>query len=143
MIRRPPRSTLFPYTTLFRSGREQFDGERLDRRVRHGVNLARAVGGERALRVALVNEEDAFELNRRRVPVTLRALQLDAVAREPREAERAVCDDRRVVALSAVARLLFAKLRQVCADAQLVHGSERWMSNERGEIFVGALERDA
>src|SRR5260370_10921504 len=28
MIRRPPRSTLFPYTTLFRSG----DGERLDGR---------------------------------------------------------------------------------------------------------------
>src|SRR2546425_2072439 len=24
MIRRPPRSTLFPYTTLFRSGREDF-----------------------------------------------------------------------------------------------------------------------
>src|SRR5258706_2475042 len=24
MIRRPPRSTLFPYTTLFRSGYEQF-----------------------------------------------------------------------------------------------------------------------
>src|SRR5688572_32310067 len=24
MIRRPPRSTLFPYTTLFRSGREWF-----------------------------------------------------------------------------------------------------------------------
>src|SRR5690554_7123640 len=24
MIRRPPRSTLFPYTTLFRSDREQF-----------------------------------------------------------------------------------------------------------------------
>src|SRR2546430_8158397 len=26
MIRRPPRSTLFPYTTLFRSGREQRPG---------------------------------------------------------------------------------------------------------------------
>src|SRR3989454_2514152 len=26
MIRRPPRSTLFPYTTLFRSGAEQFQG---------------------------------------------------------------------------------------------------------------------
>src|SRR2546430_10902636 len=26
MIRRPPRSTLFPYTTLFRSVVEQFDG---------------------------------------------------------------------------------------------------------------------
>src|SRR5256885_6588428 len=25
MIRRPPRSTLFPYTTLFRSGAEDFD----------------------------------------------------------------------------------------------------------------------
>src|SRR2546422_7747893 len=31
MIRRPPRSTLFPYTTLFRSGLER-DGPRLQRR---------------------------------------------------------------------------------------------------------------
>src|SRR3712207_7304552 len=32
MIRRPPRSTLFPYTTLFRSGRVHagHDGERAD-----------------------------------------------------------------------------------------------------------------
>src|SRR2546422_2067997 len=31
MIRRPPRSTLFPYTTLFRSRfREQLDGGRAD-----------------------------------------------------------------------------------------------------------------
>src|SRR2546422_2104103 len=28
MIRRPPRSTLFPYTTLFRSGREETSGRR-------------------------------------------------------------------------------------------------------------------
>src|SRR3712207_7387920 len=28
MIRRPPRSTLFPYTTLFRSGRRGGTGER-------------------------------------------------------------------------------------------------------------------
>src|SRR3989441_6263483 len=27
MIRRPPRSTLFPYTTLFRSGDEEVDGQ--------------------------------------------------------------------------------------------------------------------
>src|SRR2546425_8941178 len=27
MIRRPPRSTLFPYTTLFRSGRPAFQGD--------------------------------------------------------------------------------------------------------------------
>src|SRR2546430_13581491 len=29
MIRRPPRSTLFPYTTLFRSCHAQFTGQRL------------------------------------------------------------------------------------------------------------------
>src|SRR3712207_9465626 len=28
MIRRPPRSTLFPYTTLFRSNREQYEDPR-------------------------------------------------------------------------------------------------------------------
>ena len=29
MIRRPPRSTLFPYTTLFRSGRNPKTGEKV------------------------------------------------------------------------------------------------------------------
>src|SRR2546430_17273952 len=52
MIRRPPRSTLFPYTTLFRSRREQTDPERIvesrqprlgDRR--HIGQRARALGG--------------------------------------------------------------------------------------------------
>src|SRR5688572_32401327 len=33
MIRRPPRSTLFPYTTLFRSGRRRL--RQPDRRVAH------------------------------------------------------------------------------------------------------------
>src|SRR2546422_1631415 len=28
MIRRPPRSTLFPYTTLFRSEQQKYDGPR-------------------------------------------------------------------------------------------------------------------
>src|SRR5256885_10574446 len=36
MIRRPPRSTLFPYTTLFRSGQQLFE------RQPHGVELTRA-----------------------------------------------------------------------------------------------------
>src|SRR5438477_854360 len=30
MIRRPPRSTLFPYTTLFRSAHERHEAERQD-----------------------------------------------------------------------------------------------------------------
>src|SRR2546425_9404329 len=38
MIRRPPRSTLFPYTTLFRS--------LADTRLVRVVDLARAVGGD-------------------------------------------------------------------------------------------------
>src|SRR3712207_8338257 len=36
MIRRPPRSTLFPYTTLFRSDRAQVQGE-APARIGHGT----------------------------------------------------------------------------------------------------------
>src|SRR3712207_8525238 len=44
MIRRPPRSTLFPYTTLFRSGR----GAARVRRDRRRARAARGAGGVRA-----------------------------------------------------------------------------------------------
>src|SRR3712207_7901272 len=40
MIRRPPRSTLFPYTTLFRSGRRLVRGR--------GVHLQKVFDGRRA-----------------------------------------------------------------------------------------------
>src|SRR3712207_7680855 len=46
MIRRPPRSTLFPYTTLFRSGREQrlgVEGALDEVAVRAGLEAAAAV----------------------------------------------------------------------------------------------------
>src|SRR2546430_8907959 len=43
MIRRPPRSTLFPYTTLFRSVlRRRLVGELLHRHVRAGVLVVEA-----------------------------------------------------------------------------------------------------
>src|ERR1051325_6122211 len=43
MIRRPPRSTLFPYTTLFRSPRPRaFRHERLRRAPRHSCVLERS-----------------------------------------------------------------------------------------------------
>src|SRR2546422_8120330 len=55
MIRRPPRSTLFPYTTLFRShaGRMPDEpGEQLGRHLRRDVRLAVAPQGhDRAARV--------------------------------------------------------------------------------------------
>src|SRR3989449_3489985 len=47
MIRRPPRSTLFPYTTLFRSRVDQADGDVL-REVIEGTEIDLLVGGRRA-----------------------------------------------------------------------------------------------
>src|SRR5438874_9043660 len=59
MIRRPPRSTLFPYTTLFRSA----SGERYDLQVQ---KLRRAVArGHRAAEL-LRSEEHTSELQSRR-----------------------------------------------------------------------------
>src|SRR2546422_10886079 len=52
MIRRPPRSTLFPYTTLFRSGvRERGGGAGLEAAGARtaAVRLERRVGGERGI----------------------------------------------------------------------------------------------
>src|SRR3712207_6882611 len=43
MIRRPPRSTLFPYTTLFRSRRDAL-GQLRERGVEHGDLVGRRVG---------------------------------------------------------------------------------------------------
>src|SRR3712207_8131069 len=46
MIRRPPRSTLFPYTTLFRSRRDRLPRLHLGGRVQPGgVQVALALGG--------------------------------------------------------------------------------------------------
>src|SRR3989441_4035538 len=45
MIRRPPRSTLFPYTTLFRSQRVATDLERLLEEPRCAVALAHLARG--------------------------------------------------------------------------------------------------
>src|SRR2546422_2490626 len=44
MIRRPPRSTLFPYTTLFRSIRAERDPCPLTRRHRHSASAPRIPG---------------------------------------------------------------------------------------------------
>src|SRR3712207_8212349 len=79
MIRRPPRSTLFPYTTLFRS-RAGVGGGRSGRRRRHAARgrdrdrgrarrraaggLGRRRGGARAVREAR-SEEHTSELQSR------------------------------------------------------------------------------
>src|SRR2546429_3019488 len=60
MIRRPPRSTLFPYTTLFRSPAVQRLRDRPGRRGAHGARQAR--GAERPEQ-ALVRDRKSTRLN--------------------------------------------------------------------------------
>src|SRR5688572_30947404 len=55
MLRRPPRSTLFPYTTLFRSGEDQAG---------LGEALAIGVGHLVAVTVALADLRDAVDVAR-------------------------------------------------------------------------------
>src|SRR3989441_13236244 len=47
MIRRPPRSTLFPYTTLFRSHHEDPDDRKEEHVAPRKAELGEAVAGER------------------------------------------------------------------------------------------------
>src|SRR2546430_10459310 len=58
MIRRPPRSTLFPYTTLFRSRGDEVEGVLAQRRAADGV--------QRALIRAAVFLEPALQQDRER-----------------------------------------------------------------------------
>src|SRR2546430_9039935 len=66
MIRRPPRSTLFPYTTLFRSGvpveRPRFRGESAGRAWRRLADSLRRRGALVQLRGTLRSEEHTSEL---------------------------------------------------------------------------------
>src|SRR2546423_11950835 len=71
MIRRPPRSTLFPYTTLFRSRRGRGQAPRRAARARRGPARAGAPGDRRG----------AAPLRPRR---GVRALDRDRAEEEPR-----------------------------------------------------------
>src|SRR2546423_7538334 len=59
MIRRPPRSTLFPYTTLFRSARAQEGQQMTQRPPRAALELAAGLGD---LAGDLRSEEHTSEL---------------------------------------------------------------------------------
>src|SRR3712207_7674223 len=72
MIRRPPRSTLFPYTTLFRSGRRdrRREGDSLEGGRRRAALLRRArvlrrprSGAEGRAHVALRGDRKSTRLN--------------------------------------------------------------------------------
>src|SRR3712207_7809653 len=57
MIRRPPRSTLFPYTTLFRSAADDVVLGRLRRREKHSVFVSAKTGEGLADLVAAVEQD--------------------------------------------------------------------------------------
>src|SRR2546429_6751323 len=65
MIRRPPRSTLFPYTTLFRSGRRVREGAAGDRPARRVAARGRRPRPRAATRRAGRSEEHTSELQSR------------------------------------------------------------------------------
>src|SRR3712207_7893602 len=87
MIRRPPRSTLFPYTTLFRSGvlRQQLgqDQQRVQRRaqlVAHvGQELRLVLRRQRELRGALLERDPRL--------LDLGVLELDRLRSEEHTSE--------------------------------------------------------
>src|SRR2546422_9398467 len=66
MIRRPPRSTLFPYTTLFRSRRAPVRDRQVGRRLAHVVDAHALRPGQAAqLRIVPRSEEHTSELQSR------------------------------------------------------------------------------
>src|SRR2546430_691747 len=73
MIRRPPRSTLFPYTTLFRSDGQLLELERAQILFDAGVEL----GGLERRGPALVGQPAAAELRRDHEIARIRMQRLD------------------------------------------------------------------
>src|SRR3712207_6965377 len=66
MIRRPPRSTLFPYTTLFRSGRDLRASRRVRQRVAQVVQVRALAVGEVDLHVACLRDVERVHVLGRR-----------------------------------------------------------------------------
>src|SRR5258708_31712824 len=64
MIRRPPRSTLFPYTTLFRSTAEYEIAASVDAPALVNIDVpARAAGDDRAITSKLTRDRKSTRLN--------------------------------------------------------------------------------
>src|SRR5256885_14742246 len=78
MIRRPPRSTLFPYTTLFRSG-QLFEGEQLLAGQEHKVAAEHLTGhAVGAAELAAVGDRDPQIPQRPRQRVDRKSTRLNS-----------------------------------------------------------------
>src|SRR5258707_7219419 len=61
MIRRPPRSTLFPYTTLFRSNIEAMSDKAIAAKLQYDVNLMTRIVGQLLLVARLETLSISFD----------------------------------------------------------------------------------
>src|SRR5690349_22093016 len=94
MIRRPPRSTLFPYTTLFRSVLSR--GPRIHRRDRHLRVDAHQMGRRTVHAGALRrSEEHTSELQSRRDLVCRLLLEKKKKKTNNLNTQKTVCNDRK------------------------------------------------
>src|SRR2546425_13130056 len=99
MIRRPPRSTLFPYTTLFRS--RELRGKTmgvvgLGRIGGHVAQLARAFGMQVVGHDPYLSPERAAELQVRLLPLDQLLRQADVVTLHVAHTEQTRSEERRV-----------------------------------------------
>ena len=85
MIRRPPRSTLFPYTTLFRSGR--FRQNLLGKRVDYSARSVIVVGPSLALHECGIPKAMAAELFK---PFVIRKLIERGIVKTVKSAKKLV-----------------------------------------------------
>src|SRR5690349_24178765 len=92
MIRRPPRSTLFPYTTLFRSGSVRFK-ELLHRRI-----------NQKAWKLVARSEEHTSELQSRRDLVCRLLLEKKKKTTSRRRCDSHTISERRLRHLSATTK---------------------------------------
>src|SRR5574340_1301504 len=121
MIRRPPRSTLFPYTTLFRSYRPAFGFER-----RHEGRNTRLVA-------AGVGNEDVSHAARPRDGVRCRTYGPEAYHRAPRlrrDSESDRCADSLVFARTRMSSTIWCRDRssRKGSPGALPLQSRRWRS---------------
>src|SRR5256886_16470811 len=88
MIRRPPRSTLFPYTTLFRSDSVNFMAGNLTSQVRNIADVAKAVAnGDLSKKITVDVKGEIFELKN---TINVMVDQLNAFASEVTRVAREV-----------------------------------------------------
>src|SRR3712207_1759925 len=123
MIRRPPRSTLFPYTTLFRSARADARADRVDALLVRDDRDLRAVAG--LARDVLDLDEAVGDLRHLELEELLDQLRV-AAADDDRRAlggGRDLLDDRldaRAVVVALAVDLLGTRQQRLDALAQLV-----------------------